>query len=254
MSQKTKLLNIRSFDRISGTNSKFVADIGSHGIDGRITRVVVKSVYFTNSQYNIKTSKNETTITVTFAGPVVVNAVIADGQYTITQLLSVIKTSLQAAMISAGVTGVINLVDNIYQNTVTITNTLTNIVSVSADKLGEILGFTTTQVQVPALSQTGEHIYDLTGLRIVHIGINKLSSNHLVTSDQSMRNIIVDIPCNVPFGSQAYYAGSDDVLNSITFPSPLNNIRLLEMEILDESFSPIEFNGFPWSVVLKVYY
>jgi hypothetical protein len=249
---RSKLINIRSFDLKSGSDSDFVIDLGNHGIPS-IKKVVLKSAYYTNSVYNITAAKNQSTLTLTFDNTNSLTVALPDGHYTTATLISTLVPLINAQLILLGYVQTMSMTySSTYSRFVmTLTAGLRTFI-IEPLSLSGIMGFVGGQTL--ALTQSASFPPDLIGLRIIHINSQKLAGDNMLNSDGYTSHTLLDIPCNEPYGNQVYYGGSDDELNSIEYPKHLSNIRQIDIKLLDQDFQKIDFQGFPFSCILKVYF
>ena len=93
---------------------------------------------------------------------------------------------------------------------------------VSADDgnaMATVCGISTTTAE--AVSVTAQWLIDLGGLGQVYLHCQQICAQHSTASSNNAEPIpiVVEIPINVPFGSQVFYNSRDSTLDSIIYPS-----------------------------------
>lgn len=195
-------------------------------------------------QYNVvPTDNTDLVITIQTSGGSPFTVAIADGNYTITSLLSTIKGNLAAPYI-------IGYVD--YRNRVYIINSLgTNFTFKVSTGLSEPLGFEPNKVYLStAGSIIAPNCVNMSGLRSINIHLDNLNTKNISSFTKSTSTIIANVPVDVnSMGILSYNLSCD-----YEIPVPISSMDFINLMLRDNQNNLIQNNGIHWSVTLKFSY
>ena len=199
---------------------------------------IPKTQYLINNTNNLlyfKVSGNIYTATVTM------------GNYTITELLSALKASM----------------DPLSSQTFTITNsTITNKITIAAgttfdllfvDKtqhMGKLLGFNTTSNIIGQSTVVAPNQYDLNGPTYMILHINEFEN--LFGKKSSVKKGFAKIPLDTTQTEYKYFKNTQDYHVIKEFTPPLAKLSQLNIRFLNYDGEEYDFGGLEHSMVLKI--
>ena len=206
-------LRISSNEVVGGTCNNFEVIFGSNTSDilSRVTEVQIKAVSFKNSVYNVNTNNNTFKLIHSVDGELTIT--IPPGQYIMTDLITALKTQIDASASSFVVT--------ITQDPINFKLTFVASFGAFIFEPSTLLGFTVdSEFQG---NVTADSLPDLGGLSMLHIHSPQLGET-LISSEASQNvsrvNGFLSIPITAPFGfNQAWEGNSTHVLE---FERPRN--------------------------------
>lgn len=238
--KKTIILDSRN--RLRGTSTNFDVNINPP-ISFRTMKL--KSFHTPVSWYNV-TSANKT---LTVEQSAITNTVtIAEGRYTMTQLLSAIETELinqtgsTFTVTISDITGLITIQDT----------TPTNFIIKSNGSLDEFIGFTSEQTG--AASYTASKVSKLYDPEYLVLSMSSLTNNirHLDNNSEHGSFIIRldDLNSNTTIGDVKYNSKDNDI-DSIHMSSP-QKLHDMNVYLLDKDNNELVLNGSEWFAVLHL--
>lgn len=252
-----KIIVISSDDKDpsqSNSNSDFVVNLKERYYTQNINRILVKDILVPNSFYNVRSSDGEVNNTLKLkegANPDVV-ATIPEGQYTITQLIPVLQTSIDAVL--TGGNAVTIAQDAVTQKlTFTFSLTPTLIYAISEpDLFADLIGVSADTAS--ALSVTAQFPPDLSGYNMVFIHSQDLSQYHGIDGDFGLISLLENVSLHdVPYGAFAYRQNSDDDLALVQYEQPanLNRIRIV---LRDHKGNKLDIGTKKMEVTVKAFF
>ncbi len=260
MSRKS-IIHINNRHRSSSTSSpnSFSVNLGTSTVTQEVSAVRVKSVSFTNTQYNITSRSNTFYYSDDLA--TVKSVTIPIGQYNITDLI----TALTASLLVAGVT-VIMALDPLTQK-IQVVSTAPAIQYFDFEYgqdniLGAKLGIGgKSGLEGGAFNFL--NVPDLTGLTMLYVRSSAISNDHSLEqftrapptgNDRLIRiemsDIIEAVGVSAPFGFFIHYE-NDNPLNIIEYETP-RSMSNIDIELTDNFGDIVELNGGEVIIVLEV--
>lgn len=233
-SNKSGLLFINSARRDFGTPSNFTI---SWNEDIEMKGIGLLSLVMPNTLYNINSSNNKLSVTEGVLDSIITVPI---GTYNIVGLLNTLSSLLNGDSI---LTGAYNLtLDPVSQRVVITCDTN---FTIDPTSLGKALGF-----QLPdrpqAGTQTGDSLYDISGIREVYIQLDLPLGNRF---NSEYRDIIGVVPLvSAEFGgilSRSYE--SDQQMIWFNTPQYVNSLRV---QLIDKDGILVDLNGVDWSMEL----
>jgi len=193
-------------------------------------KIVIGLTSFTcaNSIYNIDSSNNSITIDST--------------TYTIT------AGNYDNDTIVTAINAVIPQTISFNESDMTFTISDSSSFTINSCTLQKVLGIK-DDIPFTGTSITGSHICDLAGVTNFQIKLKNLSMNNL-TSSGDLTNVIANINNNVNYGDYIFYTPSEIIYHAIND----RNIKLIELEILDQSGNEVQLNGSSFALTLTVHF
>lgn len=235
MSFRTKLVSIRSRDRISGTISDFRARVNkvSNVLDYKIQNILIPLSF-----YNVNITNN----TISFNDGIPRLATIAPGFYNILD----ISTALVAAM-NAISTLVFSIVINSVTQKITISSTVNfsiDFTAVTSD-LPILIGFNRS-VYTGASTFTSDNVVNLNRIySVIDISSNNLSkfNQQMVESSNSSNSIITRISNSIYKPTEYLYYSNDDNSENKLSSSSITSLDYVDFKITDVDGNLIDFNN-----------
>ena len=239
----SKLVRIDSKDRDIGSQSQYNFKVSTNDFQlHNVKRVLLKSVLFPNTQYNVTPFNN---MLIYDLGAVTV----PKGQYSLIELLDELIVQFAAEGPAVVMTYVIN----------TITNKITftfggALILTGASPMSKLIGLD-PQVDTASLTvHIMPNTFNVSGLQKVYIGSHTMTRGTTMTSsDKSHIKVFTEIPIRVNYGSVEHRTLND--LHSIdesTHSIPFN-LSQIDITLYDQDLNVIDLNGLDTQIVLKVF-
>ena len=238
------LLRISSSEKSDGSStSDFTVSYPNVQVLAKTVSIVVKHASFPNVFYNINSGNNE--FIYRMAGGSDASIVVPEGQYTISELMAYLNTSLAVFSV-----GTITQDPHTFKLTLTATTYPFDLISSS---MLPVLGFVATTA--PLTSHLAPNMPQLQGVQHVFIKSRVLSkgNNFIDANTKQEQNILAMIPCDVPFGSVKHYETVHDQLDVVNFPSE-TSLQDIDIQLVDSNGNELNLQGQDVNIVLKVYY
>jgi len=251
---KEKLLVINSKDRNDGTNGAFTVLFNDSSCQ-QVLKVLVKDVWIPNLFYNINSTNNVLSLQQN-AEPTVF-ATVPQGQYTIDQLITVLKAQIDALLIDGAI---VTITKNPYVFTLNFTFTgagtpANNNVVLFADSLiSDVIGLKTTNVATNSINL--EMPFNLKGVEYVQVHSPQIADSHGLDAGVSGYISLLESVslAETPYGSIAYRQNSDDELAMILYEQP-RNISRVSIVLRDESGTRLILPDNAYTtVILKIFF
>lgn len=247
---KSLILNLKSENSVRKTSHcDFVCAFGNHRELRNVKRVVLKSIHFLNSQYNINEYNNRIDWN---HNSIDYTATISEGQYDVDDLITALESAMNTAMGGATVT--------ITQDS--LTNKLsfdwsasTGYIKVVENTMSFTIGMDTERA--PADPYVGDAQVRLNGLLQVFINSATLAQNHSLESksnnEASTGNEILSVPVTAPYMTMNHVITFDDELSSINYGFRGNDLSIIDIQLLDVKGRVCKLKS-PVDIVLKIYF
>jgi hypothetical protein len=253
MDNRSKLMQINSRDRTSGTNSAFTCSFGRDSIN-TVYAVALKEVQLTNSFYNIDEYNN------TFyfdRGSVELSIVVPVGQYSITTFLAALTTQFAALAgpivmtpTVTALTSKLNFATDLsvqyYEYRANgLRNPMASVLGLVGDNGSEVTSFDATG------------LYDLSGVKSIYVISPQLSGGAGLSSRGSGSHVsLVDvIPITVPYKSIQNHQSGDLGSDNHTYDDVFtNNLSDIYIELRDANNNLLDTNGHEVVLILKAFY
>lgn len=234
----SKLLYVFSRERTNGVAENFRIDFGNF-MSRNVLKVIIKETVIPNTMYNV-TAFNNT---------IIVNAVsyqLAVGQYDITSFISALQTLLAVHTL------VITNDPITYKLTFTTAGAVTYSSQDNGSTMGRLIGLDKVN-DLTTASSVLPNIYDLSGPKMLFLYSPELCGNstNLISSSgnkPALGNFIV----NAPFGENITFEVREDLTDSIDMDS-YNNLREIQMQLVNEFGEQVDLNGSDYTMVFKIY-
>ena len=259
--QNANLVKVSSEDREpeSISASDFIISYNNAPCMANINRLAIKNIIVPNVFYNINntgynrfnTGNNELfikNITQNVPSSIFLNP----GNYTISQLITVINTQLSLSGTGLSVT----------EDAVTKKLVFTSsgdLFAYSTDSMGGYLGM----VNPPSFDGPGTLIYtlegfpNLSGVKEIYIGSQRMSDgSHMVIPFGSTLPIIAAVPLTVGFGEFQTYIAPNIELDELVFPSYSagSNLRTIDIQVRDSFGNILDTGGLPTTITFKAWH
>ena len=259
--QNANLVKVSSEDRDpeSISASDFIVSYNNAPCMANINRLAIKNIIVPNVFYNINTTgynrfntgnnelfiKNITTNTPS-------SIFLQPGNYTISQLITVINTQLSLSGAGLSVT----------QDAVTKKLVFTSsgdLYAYSTDSMGGYLGM----IKPPSFDGPGTLVYtlegfpNLSGVKEIYIGSTRMSDgSHLVLPFGSTLPVIASVPITVGFGEFQTYIAPNIELDEIVFPSYSagSNLRTIDIQVRDSFGNILQTGNLPTTITFKAFH
>jgi len=246
------IVNSKFKNSVSKSTSDFVFSLGE---TLEVEDIAIKSVSIANVEYNVKDKHNQLIVNNGVTDYVIV---IPIGQYSITQLLSVIATELTTAY---GGTNTLTL-DPITQKVIVSTTTP---IRFRTDNFWSPVSFL---IGVPVIADVPPTLNyfpssvsstinisgfpNLQGANNYHIVSNTLGQGvGSLLKNNDKRPIIITIPVTADFGEIINYEVNEINLNKRHFARPVN-IQTIDIKIIDDDNEIVDLGGTDVEIVLQV--
>ncbi len=231
------------------TSSQFSIDLGASSRLHQVNRLVLRSVHFVNGQYNVREGHNTLKWN---HNAIDYETTINSGFYNTTQLRAVLKTEMDFQMAGAGVTVVITQVPFTDKLEFTWSSAGGFIYTIeNGSNLSPELGFITQRAgSNPYLADRQP---ELNGLQHCYLRSNVLAPANMIASDKVLDSTLINVPVTAPYLFVNHYEPYDDELASINYITP-TDIRVVDIELQDDDFKPIDLNGYETEFVFKAYF
>ncbi len=264
----SKLLQIASSKRQSGTSSNFIFNVGTNL--QQITRLSVNSVVFNNNFYNVyynNSLDNNNTFLVT-SNNGFQTVTITPGYYSLSQLLAAIATFWT----TNGMTAIFGTFAYAYDSitnrvalTVTIVGTDPVVFTVSGnnnDSLLYYLGFDVFREDdvvayieftntTPTLVAT--HVPLLSGPSMVYIRSSTLAPSNAFDEKGRISNTLVSIPNTAPHNALTVMECKVDTLCEVLYGRP-RELSLIDIQLTDRDGKILDLQGGSLNIELRVWY
>ena len=220
-----------------------------------IIRVVVKSVSFPNSAYNIYTdgSKKNNTFEYSLTNSNYTFTLNDPGFYTLDQIIDLLKTDMQNNADLEGLGGIINItIDNITKKVKFDVQNTNLILHGDIGLLNPFIGNTQAS-DIITISYIVDSLANLYGLTDAYITSTLIAEQNLCDGDVETHDILCRIIIDVPFAAIQKYESGDDELDSINYRST-RNYDSVDIQLRDLDMNIIELENGPITLLLKVYY
>lgn len=245
--RESKLVRIDSKDRSAGSNSRydFTSCLNDYMLHN-IRRVLLKSVFIPNTQYNINAYNNQLTYD---AGAGDKTITIPVGQYNITELMDEMIVQFAAETPAITMTYVVGSITKKLQLTFGGTTILR-----AESLISKYIGMDEEKDTANLTVHNLPNVYNLSGLQKVYIGSHSVAKGTTMSSsDKSHIKVFTEIPITVNFGEVEHRVLSDmHSIDEVTHSVPFN-ISNMDVTLYDENLNIVDLNGLDFQIVLKVF-
>ncbi len=226
---REKIMVINSRDRKAGTSAEFEIFFNDSSCQ-QVSKILVKEAYIPNQFPNITLDNHsiEFIQTTTFPTPQIVY--IPVGQYNIDQLITAMKTAIDAKL-TLGTTVAITKSDTLYNLTFTFSGSATPannnvIIYYENSTIRDIIGLESTNLASTAITMANP--YNLRTVDFVQIHSPQLAETHgLDGGVNGYISLLESVSMTTTgFGGIAYRQNNDDELASILYEQPRNLSRI----------------------------
>ena len=257
----SRLLRIDSSQRLvtSDPITNFSVNLSRMTETNDVVRVVLKSVSFSNSMYNVESPNDKLTIFVTNSTGFF-TVIVPTGYYTSAQLMTTLEGLINPLLVPFST--VISFAQSPINGLITATSSLETFYILSTadqasetgftSKLPGLLGFFENS-PTPAASMTASKIPDLYGLTNCYIHSQQLAEGNVVDGDVEAHDILAHVPVAVPYGNFVHYELNDELLGAVNFSSE-RNLDLINISIRDIDQNVINLNTGDVTLLIKLYY
>ena len=243
--RESRLVRIDNRDRTSGSLYNFTVNFNDYLLHN-VQRMLLKSVYIPNTQYNVNSNKNEL---VYDAGAGTQTITVTPGQYNLTELMAELTTEFAGAV--PPVTFGYTFDTNTSKLNIT-TNPATTLFGTQSS-MAELIGLQNTDIGPSAIHQM-PFVVNLTGLQKVYIASNALAKGVVLSSSDKVQfPIWTEIAITVPYGQVQHRILSQ--LNSIdesTHSVPYN-VSTADIRLYDQDLNDLDLNGASVQLVFKAF-
>lgn len=251
---KEKLLVINSKDRIDGTNGAFTVVFNDSSCQ-QVVKVLVKDIWIPNLFYNITSSNNVLSLKQDIQATVF--ATVPQGQYSIDQLITVLKTKIDAVLIDGCV---VTITKNPYIYTLNFTfsgsgtPSNNNVVLFDDSSISDVLGLKSTNVATNTINM--EMPYNLKGVEYVQVHSPQVAEAHgLDAGVAGYISLLESVSlAETGYGSIAHRQNNDDELALLLYEQP-RNLSRVNIVLRDESGKRLDLPDNAYAtVVLKIFF
>lgn len=243
---REKLLIIDSSDRKTGDANDFNVSLGNSKSIQNVRMITLKSVHIPNTGYNIRSPYNVLDFSIDVSGMPVTQITIAEGQYSVATLLTVIAAD--AGAVSVGLTGSLNATTGLI--TFTSTSNIT------------ILASTTLPIGVVANTTFGLNhpltgFPDLSGDKLFYLVSNSISNNaNTLSTRADIHDCFSVVPVDVEWGQIVHYTSDHAELDSVDNAKNIRgrNIQAIDLRLYNDRLELVDLKGLNWQVIFKIYY
>lgn len=257
--RSSRLLRINSKNKLYGTDTNFVVDIGN--CLQLVNTISFVSCTFPNNFYNVigagPRQNNVSNILIdTGSGTTSTSITITPGWYTVSTLTDAMTTAFAA--LTPSVTTVFNY-DPITNR---VGKTLTNIgYTVTATKpsgqfswLFELLGSVNAQVIINSTQiRYGENAPQMGGEEIVYIQSSTLAPGNAMDEKGLQFDIALPVVVNAPFGSLNVFECKQDHLCEIIYVKP-RNLSNIDIRLVDHEGNLLDLHGGTLNIEMRVWF
>lgn len=247
---KYKYVRISSDDATrKNTNADFTCSFNSlHPAFTDCIGYQVNSVTFPNVFYNITSDNN--VLKIEENGQSATTITLAVGFYTGTDLITVLKTALDAVLVSGTV--VLSLTDYTEKFKFTFTTTTAKIYADATSTMSDILGITTTTASFSAVVDA-DYIPKLYGVSDVYLESRTLSNDKLYDSKTGRKRPVMKvIPLTAGFGEMNLWE-SDDSYDRDIFGSE-RSISTIDIKLTDGNDKLLNLQNHSLDILIKLFY
>lgn len=252
---REKLMVVNSKDRISGSNSDFEVLFNDSSCQ-QVIKVLVRDCFIPNLFYNI----NETNNTLEFKQNTEANQIVTIpvGQYSIDQLITQLKTSIDAKLIDGAIV-TITKHQTLYNLIFTFTGAVSpanNTITFFKDPslICDVIGLTTDVGPSTVLSMPSP--FNLKGTEFVQIHSPQVAETHGLDGGASGYISLLETVslAETAFGTIAHRQNNDDELAMLLYEQP-RNISRVGIVLRDESGVRLQLPDNAYiTVILKIYF
>ncbi len=219
-----------------------------------ITDVAIKSVSIVNAEYNIKAGHNTLIVN---NGLVDTTLTIPVGQYTITELTTIIEAQLTS--IYGGV-NTLTLGANNKKLTFSTTTALRYGTDPTTSPVGFILGLgdeknalsTTYYPELVSIAFVAPFLPNLQGANNYHIVSNTIGQGQgSLLKNNDKRPIILTVPVTEDFGNVINYEVNEIKLNKRHFSRPVN-LQEIDIKVIDDDNEIVDMGGTNVEIILQI--
>lgn len=234
----TKLLYLNSKDRTNGVAENYTVNFNNVASQN-VLKITIKEAVIPNTIYNVTSNNNI----------IIVNGItytLTPGQYTITEFIAALQTLL------AVYTLVITIAPNTYRLIFTTAAPVTYSSIANGTTMGRLIGMDPVN-NLTTASSPMLNIYNLSGPMMLFIYSNVLSgSNTNMIRPTGYIPTLGNVIVNAPFGSNITFEVRAPETDSVDFDS-YQNIRTLQLQLVDEFGNQVDLNGSDYILVLNIY-
>jgi hypothetical protein len=205
---------------------------------------LVNSVEIPNVFPNIKTGVNNTISFSDLANAETISTTLSQGFYTLDQLTAKLKTDLDAAS-THGITWTITVESKTAK--ITMQSSSATQLNFAQSNMAATLGFTAATANSTSItSDKGVNLIPTTCVYITSSTFGNISY-----SWRGLTNIVCKIPINQYYGGVISYSSSDIKKDLIPLEHP--NMNEFQFKLYGDDFSPLDLNGFDWSISVTAF-
>jgi hypothetical protein len=230
MSSSSLFLAIESVDRASGSSHQFTYQL-PHSIKN-VKRISLINVELPNTCYNVRSPYNTFQFT---RSSTTYTATVAEGNYTVTTLLTALATAMTAADSST------TFSFSSSSSTLKITMTSSNSVTIGNTYLSRSLGFVNGQIGTTIVASNTYVIGDT----FLFLSLRNLPTNIISTSSSQFR-----IPLKADSGYIEFYSATDANQQFIDMDG--SSLGHLDIVLVDQYGHPVSLNGAEFSMFLRI--
>ncbi len=257
----SRLLRIDSSQRLVGSDSitNFNVNLSRMTETNDVVRVVLKSVSFSNSMYNVEAPNDKFTVFVSNSTGFF-TVTVPPGYYSTIQLMATLESLINPLLVPFS-TALSFSQDPINSLVTAVSSLETFSILSQADQLSQtgfdsklpgFLGFFADS-PVPAASTTASKIPNLYGLTNCYLHCQQMAEGNVVDGDVENHDILAQVPVDVPYGQFLHYELNDELLGSINFASE-RNLDILDISLRDIDQNIIKLNTGDLTLLVKLYY
>ena len=257
----SRLLRIDSSQRLVASDpiTRFNVNLSRMTETNDVVRVVLKSVSFSNSMYNVQAPNDKFTVFVTNSTGFF-TVTLPEGFYSTAQLMAALEGLINPLLVPFAT--VLTFTQDPINSLVTVTSSLETVSILSQvlqlsqtgfdSKLPGFLGFFTDS-PAPALAVTATKIPNLYGLTNCYVHCQQMAEANVVDGDVEAHDILAQVPVTVPYGQFVHYELNDELLGAINFSSE-RNLDILDISLRDIDQNLIQLNTGSLTLLVKLYY
>ena len=240
------LLQINSKDKSNDqmNNNDFKVNYGNNEEIHNVNRIVLKSVDIPNVFYNVNEYNN------IFKHPMGAETVIPVGQYSLDDLILVLKT-LDSRILDIVLNSVTKKLD------FTFTTSTHFLGEKDGNLIAPLLGITKTDVDNFGSPITPQGFPNLAGISEVYIhSMACCDGNNLITANGINHGVLAVVPITVPFGAVEHHQSSHPELDHYDKASLKSgsSLREIDIQVKDSSGNLLDLGGLNINIVLKVFH
>ena len=230
----------------SNSNSDFKVDFRPGGLQN-VRKILVSKIIVPNVFYNVRGSYGIVNNTLNLLdGVTPVTATVPEGQYTLTQFLTALKTAMDAVL-----TGTVTITADPVTYKLSFTYSSPPGALLADSPMSQLIGLSSDIAMDP--TGTCQSIYDLQGYSSVFVHSPELARSHGLDGGFGQISLMGMVSLTTtPFGGNAYYQANDDELSEIVYDS-VNPVNQVTIVLRDSKGNKLPIGTNEMTVVFKCY-